>query len=69
MAETLSVAVGRLVRHHQTPLESIRNLEGKIWRRVIAKGELDTFQQEHAVISTKLVAGRTVIHVFSCTPL
>ncbi|HEX9163311.1 MAG TPA: ABC transporter ATP-binding protein, partial [Thermoanaerobaculia bacterium] len=47
------------------PAEAIRGLEGKIWRRVIAKSELEAYQREFAVISTKLVAGRTVVHVLS----
>jgi ABC-2 type transport system ATP-binding protein len=49
------------------PLEAMREVEGKIWRRVIAKEELIAYQQEHAVISTRLVSGRTVVHVFSDT--
>ncbi len=47
------------------PADAMRNVEGKIWRRKIAKGDLDAVQREHAVISTKLVAGKTVVHVFS----
>src|SRR6201999_3356086 len=47
--------------------ESIRGLEGKVWRRTIDKQELEEYQKQHAVISTKLIAGRTVIHVFSET--
>ena len=47
------------------PAEALRDVEGKIWRRKIAKGDLAAVQQEHAVISTKLVAGQTVVHVFS----
>ncbi|MFP5246584.1 MAG: ABC transporter ATP-binding protein, partial [Thermoanaerobaculia bacterium] len=41
--------------------------EGKIWRRVVTKGELVALQNEHTVISTRLVGGRTVVHVFSDT--
>ncbi len=47
------------------PAAAMRDVEGKIWRRKIAKGDLPAVQQEHAVISTKLVAGQTVVHVFS----
>ncbi|HEX2060107.1 MAG TPA: ABC transporter ATP-binding protein [Thermoanaerobaculia bacterium] len=49
------------------PADALRNVEGKIWKRVVSKEQLAAFQQEHAVISTKLVAGRTVVHVFSET--
>jgi ABC-type multidrug transport system ATPase subunit len=46
------------------PLEAVAELQGRIWRRVIAKDELAGLQAEHAVISTKLLAGRTVVHVY-----
>ena len=47
------------------PLRAVDELEGRIWRRVIAKSELAALEQEHTVISTKLLAGRTVAHVYS----
>ena len=47
------------------PAEAIRSLEGRIWRRVIAKSELESYHRDFAVISTRLVAGRTVVHVLS----
>ena len=61
------ISKGRVLAHGD-PADALRNMEGKIWRRRIAKGELAAIQQEHAVISTKLVAGRTVVHVFSEEP-
>ncbi len=47
------------------PMKALSDVEGKIWRRTIAKGDLAAVQSEHAVISTKLQAGKTVVHVFS----
>jgi ABC-type multidrug transport system ATPase subunit len=47
------------------PARAIDDLRGRIWRRVIAKSELPAIEQAHAVISTKLLGGRTVVHVFS----
>ncbi|HYR08187.1 MAG TPA: ABC transporter ATP-binding protein [Longimicrobium sp.] len=49
------------------PLQSVAALQGRIWRRVIARDELPRVEQEHAVISTKLLAGRTVVHVYGET--
>jgi ABC-2 type transport system ATP-binding protein len=49
------------------PLRSMAELRGRIWRSVIAKVELAAVEREHAVISTKLLAGRTVAHVYSDT--
>jgi ABC-type multidrug transport system ATPase subunit len=45
------------------PLRAVADLQGRIWRKVIARDELARVEQEHAVISTKLLAGRTVVHV------
>lgn len=51
------------------PLDSMRMLRGRIWRRVIARHELSAMEQDHDVISTKLFGGRMVIHVHSREPL
>jgi ABC-2 type transport system ATP-binding protein len=45
------------------PLRAVEELQGRIWRRVIAKEDLADVEREQAVISTKLLAGRTVVHV------
>ena len=49
------------------PLRAVADLGGRIWRRVIAKQELAALEREYAVISTKLLAGRTVVRVYSDT--
>ncbi len=49
------------------PLRAISELRGRIWRRVLSKQELAAITQEHAVISTRLLAGRTVARVYSET--
>jgi ABC-2 type transport system ATP-binding protein len=46
------------------PQRAIADLSGRIWRRVVAKPELAALEQEHTVISTKLLAGRTVARVY-----
>src|SRR2546423_644757 len=45
------------------PWEAIRSIEGKIWRRAVPRMELEAFQQRFPVISTRLVAGKTFVHV------
>jgi ABC-type multidrug transport system ATPase subunit len=49
------------------PADALRKMEGKIWRRTIAKGELTAVQSDHAVISTRLAAGETIVHIYSET--
>ena len=47
------------------PLRAVNDLQGRIWRRIVNRDELPALEQEHAVISTKLMAGRTVAHIYS----
>ena len=47
------------------PAEAIERLEGRIWGRVIGRGELADYERDHHVISTRLSGGRTVIHVYA----
>ena len=45
------------------PLAAIAELKGRIWRRILARGEEAAQEAQHPVISSRLLAGRTVIHV------
>jgi ABC-2 type transport system ATP-binding protein len=50
------------------PLRAVEEMRGRIWRRIIPRTQLEEVEREHAVISTKLLAGRTVVHVYGETP-
>jgi ABC-2 type transport system ATP-binding protein len=43
------------------PRGAVERLRGRIWRRVIDRGELGSVQSELPVISSRLQAGRTVV--------
>ena len=45
------------------PLLVMQELNGQLWRRTIDKEQLAAVQQEQQVISTRLFAGRTIVHV------
>jgi len=45
------------------PSELLRSLEGRVWRRVVPKAALDDYRARLDVISTRLHAGQTIIHV------
>jgi ABC-2 type transport system ATP-binding protein len=49
------------------PLRAVEELQGRIWHRVISTEALPELERDHAVISTKLYAGRTVAHVYCDT--
>ena len=36
-----------------------------IWRRIVEKSGLPALEREHKIISTKLLSGRTVVHIYS----
>jgi ABC-2 type transport system ATP-binding protein len=58
------IADGRIVKVG-APLELVAGLQGRIWRKTIAKPELDAYRAAHEVIATRLFGGRTVIHVLA----
>ena len=58
------IASGRIVKAG-APLALIASMAGRVWRRTIAKGELDAYRRDHEVIATRLFGGRTVIHVLA----
>jgi len=54
---------GRILLESE-PLRAVGDLQGRIWRRVVSRDELAALERDQAVISTKLLAGRTIAHVF-----
>jgi ABC-type multidrug transport system ATPase subunit len=50
------------------PLELTRALEGRVWQKAIARSELDAAKAAYPVISTRLVAGRTLVNVVGDGP-
>ena len=47
------------------PQDLIYEIEDYIWARFVTKQELPLFQKRHQVISTRLLTGRTLIHVYA----
>jgi len=47
------------------PQELIYEIEDFIWARFVTKAELPAYQARHTVISTRLLSGRTLIHVYA----
>jgi ABC-type multidrug transport system ATPase subunit len=51
------------------PQDAISQLNGQIWQISIAEGDLADYEQRYQLVSTKLVAGRRALHVYSASPL
>lgn len=47
------------------PLQLIEETRGRVWQKVIERGDLDEHMATYRVISTRLFAGRTILHVTS----
>jgi hypothetical protein len=47
------------------PNEAIAALSNQVWRKQVSKAALPDYESRHTVLSTRLVAGNPVIHVFS----
>ena len=50
------------------PLRAVGALQGRMWRRIVEREALPDLERDHAVVSTKLLAGRTVVHVYAEAP-
>lgn len=46
------------------PSKAIENLQGKVWRKVVHKNDIQKLEQEHLLLSTKLFSGRRVVHIY-----
>ncbi len=69
LCQRMAILVGGRLRLASSPASVIEQLEGKIWRRVIERRELASYEQDLTVISTRWAAGRLEMHVFSEAPL
>ena len=49
------------------PADAIAALEGQVWRRSVDKAALAQYQARYQVLSTRLVGGQPMIHVFSAS--
>jgi ABC-2 type transport system ATP-binding protein len=61
----MAVLANGKVQLQGSPIELIDLSRGKVWKKTIPHFELEQYQQAHEVISTRLFAGNTIIHVLS----
>jgi ABC-type multidrug transport system ATPase subunit len=55
---------GRIVREG-APGALVAELSGRLWMKSVDKAELAAVRQSHPIISSRLFAGRTVVHVLA----
>ncbi|MFN0046517.1 MAG: ABC transporter ATP-binding protein [Sphingorhabdus sp.] len=61
----MAVLAGGRVQLEGAPLDLIAQTKGRIWKKTIGRDELVAHQQDYQVISTRLFAGRTIIHILA----
>jgi len=61
----MAVLAGGRILLEGAPLELIAQTRDRVWQRTIARDELPDHRERYRVISTRLFAGRTIIHVVS----
>jgi len=61
----MAVLAGGKIQLEGSPGELIRRLDGRVWKKTIAKEALEDSRKQYEVISTRLFAGQTVIHVLA----
>ena len=61
----MAVLAGGRIQLEGAPLELIDRARGSVWARTIGRDELAAVQAVHEVISTRLFAGRTIVHILA----
>ena len=61
----MAVLAGGKVQLEGAPAELIASTRGRVWTRVVERDQLDAVAAAHEIISTRLFAGKTIVHVLS----
>jgi ABC-type multidrug transport system ATPase subunit len=65
LCSRVGLMVGGRIVANDTPGTLIASLAGRLWSRTIDKTELAIYREQFDVISTRLRAGKTIIHVLA----
>ena len=61
----MAVIAGGRIEMAGAPAELVRQTSGTIWMKEIDRAELEPLRETRRVISTRLFAGRTIVHLLS----
>jgi ABC-2 type transport system ATP-binding protein len=61
----MAVLANGRVQLEGAPLELIASTRGRIWMKTLDRRELEPYRQQFEILSTRLFAGRTVVHILS----
>ena len=63
LCSRMAIIAGGRVQLEGDPLKTIDSLRGKVWKKLVERDRLADYERDLPVISSRLVSGRTVIHV------
>jgi ABC-type multidrug transport system ATPase subunit len=63
LCQNMAIIVGGRIVAQGQPLAMIEGMRGRIWRKMVDKAAVADHQARYNVISTRLFAGRSVVHV------
>jgi ABC-type multidrug transport system ATPase subunit len=61
----MAVLAAGKIQLEGAPLDLIRQSRGTVWTKTIERERLDDYRERFEVISTRLFAGRTIVHILS----
>ena len=65
LCPSMAVLVNGQIKLQGAPRDLMDAARGTIWAKTIGRGELDEYREKYEVISTRLFAGRTIVHILS----
>ncbi len=65
LCHRMAVLADGRVQREGAPQELVHATRGRIWRKVVERGELARHREQYELLSTRLFAGRTVVHILS----
>ena len=65
LCHRMAVLADGRVQIEGSPQELMQSTRGRIWMKVVDRAELALVREQYEVLSTRLFAGRTVVHILS----
>ena len=65
LCHRMAVMADGRVQLEGSPQELMQATRGRIWMKIIERGELARYREQYEILSTRLFAGRTVVHIHS----
>jgi len=65
LCHRMAVMADGRVQLEGSPQQLMQSTRGRIWMKVIERGELARYREQYEILSTRLFAGRTVVHILS----